>query len=72
MNNSSPRRSTRFALTLGLMAFVGGLWLFLDSQEVGLLQAHKWFLITRIILGLFSKFKKLSTETLMTRLISRV
>ena len=36
MNDKTPRRGTRFALTFGLMAFIGGLWLFLDSQDFGL------------------------------------
>ena len=34
MTESEPRQGSRFALTLGLMALFGGLWLFLDTQGV--------------------------------------
>ncbi|RMH18482.1 MAG: hypothetical protein D6696_12930 [Acidobacteria bacterium] len=35
MEASGPRRGSRLALTVGLMAIFGGLWLFLDAQGVG-------------------------------------
>lgn len=36
MTTPQPRGGARFFLTLGLAAMFGGLWLFLDAQEIGI------------------------------------
>ncbi len=38
MTESVPKQGARFALTIGLAAIFGGLWLFLDAQGVGVPQ----------------------------------
>ncbi|MEM7586750.1 MAG: hypothetical protein AAF560_25395 [Acidobacteriota bacterium] len=36
MTATQPRQGSTFGMTIGLMAVVGGLWLLLDSMEVGI------------------------------------